>query len=259
MAQIARYRVRLDKFLVVTTGNPTIDTSFDFRVDSGGKDPDTHSPTLRRYHQLLWSRPLPGGTLFALDREGGYLHHRSTLGEFWLSSDSVLASFTGHLSMAAITSQFSAVELAEFDRIGSTIGGMTIFPSQKIDNKPTINGARGMHPKIKDRMDLTLECIRRYYCKERSPLSDTLARYDDFFALFGNFNGYVDFFLFDDLLSSTGAVRFFMPFDDFRPPAVPTDTEAYRQFRDLSVDFVEARNRRIASVALYAPTREGAT
>ena len=38
-----------------------IDTSFDFRVDVGGKDPDSHSPTLRRYHKRLWSRPLPGG------------------------------------------------------------------------------------------------------------------------------------------------------------------------------------------------------
>lgn len=32
---------------------PLIDTSFDFRVDSSGRDPDKYSPTLRRYHQLL--------------------------------------------------------------------------------------------------------------------------------------------------------------------------------------------------------------
>src|SRR5688500_10206575 len=29
-----------------------IDTSFDFRTDACGKDPDAHSPTLRRYHKL---------------------------------------------------------------------------------------------------------------------------------------------------------------------------------------------------------------
>ena len=36
-----------------------IDTTFDLRTDAAGKDPDTYSPTLRRYHQLLWSKPLP--------------------------------------------------------------------------------------------------------------------------------------------------------------------------------------------------------
>lgn len=60
-----------------------IDTSDDFRTDAGGKDPDTHSPTLRRYHKDLWSKPLPSGALFDLDdtTPGVYLHHRSGLGE----------------------------------------------------------------------------------------------------------------------------------------------------------------------------------
>jgi hypothetical protein len=66
-----------------------IDITFDFRSDTPpGKDPDTFSPTLRRYHQLLWSKPLPGGAPFELDVTGPpyYLHHSSELGEFWLSS-----------------------------------------------------------------------------------------------------------------------------------------------------------------------------
>jgi hypothetical protein len=41
------------------------------------------------------------------------------------------------------------------------------------------------------------------------------------------------------------AVRFFMPFDDFKPPAMPGDVEPYREFRRLSIEFIEARNRRI--------------
>lgn len=38
-------------------GHPfEIDTTFDFRDDTPeGKDPDQYSPTLRRYHKLLWS------------------------------------------------------------------------------------------------------------------------------------------------------------------------------------------------------------
>ena len=46
-----------------------IDITFDFRRDTPeGKDPDTYSKTLRRYHQLLWSKRLPGGELFDLLR-----------------------------------------------------------------------------------------------------------------------------------------------------------------------------------------------
>ena len=47
-----------------------IDTSFDFRKDTpdyANKDPDVHSPTLRRYHKLLWSKVLPSGARFDLD------------------------------------------------------------------------------------------------------------------------------------------------------------------------------------------------
>ncbi len=65
-----------------------IDITFDFRLDTPeGKDPDAHSPTLRRYHKLLWSKPLPNGVVFTLDDTTPrvYLHHRSEKGEyFWL-------------------------------------------------------------------------------------------------------------------------------------------------------------------------------
>jgi hypothetical protein len=57
----------------------------------------------------------------------------------------------------------------------------------------TINAQRGCHSRIRDQFDLTHECIRRHYLDEPSPLSDTLARYADFFGLFGDFAGYVDF------------------------------------------------------------------
>ena len=37
-----------------------IDTNFLVDSDTpSGKDPDKYSPTLRRYHKLLWSKPLP--------------------------------------------------------------------------------------------------------------------------------------------------------------------------------------------------------
>jgi hypothetical protein len=43
-----------------------IDITFDFRTDATGKnpDPDASSPTLLRYHRLLWSKPLPSSRHF---------------------------------------------------------------------------------------------------------------------------------------------------------------------------------------------------
>jgi hypothetical protein len=65
--------------------NTLIDITFDFRSDTPhGKDPDALSPTLRRYHKFLWSKPLPTGVVFDLvdTTPGVYLHHCSQLGEF---------------------------------------------------------------------------------------------------------------------------------------------------------------------------------
>ena len=36
-----------------------------------------------------------------------------------------------------------------------------------------------------------------------------------------------------------------MPFDDFKSAAVPKDVYTYKEFRRLSIEFIEARNRRI--------------
>ncbi|WP_419790152.1 DUF6994 family protein [Sphaerochaeta associata] len=35
-----------------------IDTNFNVYSDAKGIDPDNSSPTLKRYHKLLWSKPL---------------------------------------------------------------------------------------------------------------------------------------------------------------------------------------------------------
>lgn len=63
-----------------------IDVTFDVRTDSGGKDPDEYSGTLRKYHKILWSNRLPNGKRFDLDDfiDYAYLSHRSELGNFYL-------------------------------------------------------------------------------------------------------------------------------------------------------------------------------
>ena len=226
-----------------------VDITFDFRSDTPpGRDPDSLSPTLRRYHKLLWSKPLPSGARFELDdtTRGGYLHHLSELGEFWLASDAVVPSFTREIRLREIISRIPVTEHDEFNRIGYTIGGMMLFPGNRVDRRMTINGARGFHPRIKDRFDLTVECIRRHYLGEPSPLSDTLLRYADFFGLFGDFRGYTEFFLLEDMVSEDySAVKFFMPFGDFTDSPMPGTVDGYVAYRRLAIEFIEARNHRI--------------
>jgi hypothetical protein len=228
--------------------NRLIDITFDFRSDTpAGKDPDALSPTLRRYHKLLWSKPLPSGVMFELvdTTSGIYLHHRSHLGEFYLASDTVIPTFRKEARLSHVFEKMPE-ELSTFRSIGYTIGGMMLFPANRVDRQMTINGARGFHPRIKDRFDLTVECIRRHYRNEVSPLSDALARYSNYFRLFGDFRGYVEFFLLQDLVTDDcSSVKFFAPFESFNSSPVPDCRATYLDYRALAVGFIEARNQRI--------------
>lgn len=90
----------------------------------------------------------------------------------------------------------------------NTIGGFIVFP--KHDNL-TVNTARGNSDKIKDRFDLTIECIRRYYENSEKSLEDNsynplfsslnkehIQKDIEFFEMFGSFKNYVDFFCLQD-------------------------------------------------------------
>lgn len=228
-----------------------IDTTFNFQSDTPpGGDPDACSSTLRRYHRFLWSKPLPSGFHFELDdsRPGVYLHHRSEMGEFWLSSDSIIASFARYRDpiVFRVVEQVSADAVESFRNLGYTMGGMLIFPCNQVSGKHTINCARGLNSKIRDRFDLTLECIRRHYLNEGSPLEETLQRYRDFFGLFESFRGYVEFFLLQDLVDPDfSSVRFFLPFDEFYASPFPSSKESYLAYMQRNIDFIESRNLRI--------------
>ncbi len=232
----------------------TIDITFDFRSDTpAGKDPDSFSPTLRKYHKALWSKPLPSGKDFLLDdsKDGAYLYHHSELGEFYLSSDTATHTFSRWASMSDIIAQIDKDEVETFRHLAYTMGSMVIFPSNRVDGKSTINGARGFHPLIKDRIDLTLECIRRLYLNETSPLSEVLGRYKSFFELFDNFQGYVEFFLFQDLVANDfSEIKFFMPFNNFKPPVVPKTLDAYLRYKSSVINYITARNQRISAISL---------
>jgi hypothetical protein len=64
-----------------------IDTSFDFRSDSIGKDPDSHSPTLRKYHRSSWSKQLPIGEHLEIEEIDSSLIYRFNMQTLKFSSD----------------------------------------------------------------------------------------------------------------------------------------------------------------------------
>ena len=225
-----------------------IDINFNFYSDTPkGKDPDSYSSTLRSYHRILWSRELPNGSLFKLDETIPMrLHHKSELGEFVLSSDSIANTYSNIKSTTDIVKKIDAEELEKFVSLCSTIGGYIIFPSERINNQMTINGARGVNKKIRDRFDLTLECIRKYYKNEDSPLNETFERYKQFFNLFESFKGYVDFFLLQDLVTSDYlSIKYFVPFESFENYPLPNDIEEYKQYKYNLSNFVSSRSQRM--------------
>lgn len=223
-----------------------IDTRFNVHFDARGGDPDIYSPTLRLYHKILWSKPLPNGKIFELTNKkvGAYLYHNSEIGEFFLGSDAITHSYRHHKRKEWLITQIQS-EVDELYEIGSTISSFLIFPNNKIDNKHTINQARGVNNFIDDRFDLTLECIRLYYLGKESPLYETLLRYKHFFDLFGNFAGYIQFFFLDDLVDKNQRIKFYLPFDNFKTKPTFTKIEDYLMYKKGVTDFIKSRKTRI--------------
>jgi hypothetical protein len=226
-----------------------IDINFDVRSDSGGRDPDIYSQTLKKYHQLLWSKPLPNGNQFNLQDgvSGSYLVYESGGSRFLMASDSILHSYRDVKRMSPIIESIDSEAVESFRTLGSTIGGYIIFPGNRINGKMTINSARGFYQKIVDRFDLTLECIRLHYDGQKNPLEEVLNRYGDYFSLFETFQGYVEFFHLQDLIQNESSkIRFFTedtkPFDS---SPLPFSSGEYLEYRENSMEFARRRNLRI--------------
>ncbi len=229
--------------LVNKTCNLIFDTTFDVSTDSNGKDPDSYSKTLKSYHRLLWSKELPNGNKLILDNE---LKNTSDAGCFSFGSDSITHTYSRWKRYQSIIKQVDSMEIEHFLYIANTVGAYTIFPNNTISGVQTINRARGINRNINDRFDLTLECIRRYYNNEESPLYKELKAYTDFFALFENFKGYVDYFFFQDLVSSDyEKINYFHPFSNFGDNTLPETVEEYLSYKERSVAFVLKRNNRM--------------
>lgn len=245
----------------MTKPDTSIDVGFDFTTDAHGfwdefwdyndclgymgTDPDAVSKTLRRYHQILWSRELPCGQV--MDLRADSCANDLTWNGFRFGSDTVLSALRYRKNEALLRQiqnkradyrNFMESTLREF----YTIGGTIIFPK----HRNSINQLRACNERIADRWDLTMECIRRYYCGEESPLGEVLENDADFFDLFVDFKGYVDYFYLNDCVSEDySRVCSWLGTPDFTESPLPKTPEEYLAFIDHQLDFVHKRNARI--------------
>ncbi|MHA7209554.1 DUF6994 family protein [Arthrobacter sp. MDT1-65] len=235
---------------------PVFDITFDYKSDSAGKDPDSHSPRMKTDHQLLWTKELPDGQMFrpavpalAKVRRFNYLVvEQNPDRRFTVGSDAITSSYTTWSRPKALVEarqQLTDDQQLRYLNPPYTFGSAMIWPVRMI-HKPTMNQARGTRPKIADRMDLTLECIRRHYAGEPgSPLADVTTNYADFFDLFGTFERFVEFFHLQDLVTPDG-IDFFLPLEDFRRPGTPATKDEYIACREASLKFIAQRANRMA-------------
>ncbi len=223
-----------------------------------GEDPDAKSKTLAEAHAFLWSgktgnMPNPSIKIDLIvleDKNGFYLKDKNSCIAF--SSDTLVNGYrwvrTKKNVIDPLIEKYGLNEYRKmqerFIRIAYTMGGMIIFP-----RKASINCARGRV--VSDRVDLTIECIRRYFFKEKSLLSDVLEKNNDFFSLFGSgidgFKAYIDFFFLNDIVSKDyTAVDVFIGKNDFsNSPAFPQSMEEWLVWKEKSSAFIKARNNRI--------------
>ncbi len=218
-----------------------IDIWFDVQTDSNGKDPDSASKTLKAYHQLLWSKTLPNGKMMQLEIDKGCLRWN----DMWFGCDSITASFLHYRFPMKKYVEEHIPNFAQFKENywhkTYTIGGSIIFPMHRW----SMNQARGCSVKVCDRWDLTLECIRRFYMGESTPLDTALNKDRNFFELFIDFKGYVDFFLLQDCVDKDYNVKFNLDTQRFINMPMPKTIDEYFKWIDSQLNFVEKRNKRI--------------
>jgi hypothetical protein len=250
-----------------------INTTFDFTSDTphywdnfwyncdglgrGSADPDSKSPTLKKYHQILWSKRLPNGAFLDL-QSGKNPNDYLTWNDFNFGSDSIINIYLHNTRIKPFIEQIKTEiektqDYKEFRenylRESYTIGGCMIFP--KTNKEFSINCQRGINRFIKDRFDLTLECIRRYYNKDfNNPLGETLKKNANFFDLFIDFKGFVDFFLLQDLvIENYSTVKLFLQNDlKFTKDPRPQVMADWFVFYKNQMDFLGKRNARISQI-----------
>lgn len=232
---------------------------FDIGYVENGIDPDKYSNELKEYHKILWSKMLPCGRVMNLQIDRAT--NRLVFDDFTFNPDSITHAFLytkrkyNNQYEKDIVNSYAKCDfeiknlLDAYLLIDYVIAASIIFPLRGDDSKTgwTINRARGMSYVIHDRIDYTLECIKRFYQNREDntiPIYKSLVRYTRFFDLFVNFNGYVDFFFLNDLLDKNGNVKSFTGVIDFSKP-FPYPQEEYKKYIKNVIQFVKNRSQRI--------------
>lgn len=213
-----------------------VNTNINVREGLGNKDPDKFSKILIHYHYLLWNK----GPLSGLKEVGNRLEFTKDGKTYFLRSDSIMNPYHENKECSHLVKQIKKDIWDEYWKYDCSIGGYIIYPGQK-EGGMTINQARGCNPLIKDRFDLTLDCIRKYYLGETSPLYEDLKRYKWFFDLFKDFKGYVEFFLLQDLVNQDGTIKFFLNTQYPVPKTVDEELLLLNKMKE----FCRTRNKRI--------------
>ena len=218
-------------------------------------DPDKYCKELGEAHCLLWSSRKRLGTLKwnPLNRLMAFINGI----EFVFTPDSITNGFCNSKRTVSkneteqdVVSKYSEKTqelIKRYKETDYTIGSSLIFPIS-IDGESirwTMNIARGISWKVHDRIDYTLECIKRYYDKnDDNPLQKALLKSAAFFDLFESFQDYVDFFFLNDLVNDKGEVISFTDTIDFTSP-FPKSEEEYYKYLNNTMEFVKKRDARI--------------
>ncbi len=221
------------------------DIEYDYRLDSLCGDPDADSLKLYNIHIVLWNQKLADKEILNLEylnKSKSRLILKTNLTDN-LSSDRMCPHFVGKYN-GKFDSWLNHSDKEKLQHKVRTIGGHIVFPAHR-KNGFTVNQARGVNRKISDRFDLTLECIKRFYIKEESPLTNAINRYSDFFELFKNFKGYIEFFMLQDFINEDDSIKFCLPFDNFKRSALPDNKEEYESYMYETIELIDLRNRRI--------------
>lgn len=213
-----------------------------------GYDPDMYSDKLREYQRALYSgRETKSGKKFNLTKGNWYEYLLLDDPEIRLSSDCIInmnERYVGYKERHEELLNEASEEYKElyqkYIHTAHTIGGEILFPR----HRPSINTARGVAEEIKDRFDLTLECIKRFYDGKENPLSYVLKMDKEFFDLFVDFDGYVKFFFLDGLVKNGEVQFFFGEYDDniFNHKPLAYDKKDWEKLLKKQMDFLEHRN-----------------
>jgi len=120
--------------------------------------------------------------------------------------------------------------------LAGTIASELFFPCRELNGK-TINVRRGDRFGLKDMVYPLIESIRKYYEKESGdyPIKECIERYGYFFDRFGSFDEYIEYNFLQDY--------------ELLPKKFPANEEELVDFWKQSVEFLEARLRRIEEYA----------